>query len=181
MEWKSTLVVGVSNSSGFAHDKYRKQVRTMQLIDKQIASNKDAIKKLNDLLRGEKSAFETYEKALESIKDCSCTKQLESAMACHIKRSQILTAKVKAMGAEPSETSGGWGTFANSMEAEAGVFGERAAIDMLEEGEDCGLKQYRELWKDPNSIVSKVIQDFLPKQQETHRVMKELKTKLSAK
>lgn len=60
MEWKSTLVVGVSNSSGFAHDKYRKKVRTMQLIDKQIASNKDAIKKLNDLLRGEKSAFETY-------------------------------------------------------------------------------------------------------------------------
>ncbi|MBP7860618.1 DUF2383 domain-containing protein [bacterium] len=153
----------------------------MQSTDKQEASKRDATRKLNDLLRGEMSAYETYGKALESVKECSCTTQLETAMACHKKRSQVIAAKVKAMGAEPSETSGGWGTFSNSMEAEAGIFGEKAAINMLEEGEDYGLKQYKELWKDSNSTVSKVIQDFLPKQQETHRVMKDLKAKLQAK
>ena len=55
---------------------------------------------------------------------------------------QELAARITALGGRPDENAGTWGTFAKAVEGAASAFGERAAVDALEEGEDLGLRDY---------------------------------------
>ena len=54
----------------------------------------------------------------------------------------MLRDAIVACGGTPAEGSGAWGTFAKVVEGGAKVFGEKAAVAALEEGEDHGLADY---------------------------------------
>jgi len=84
--------------------------------------------------------------------------------------------QVMRMGGQPAKESGAWGAFARLFEGGATAFGEKAAVAALEEGEDHGLKLYRDdLEKlDPASRTLVEI-DLLPAQERTHRDMSALK------
>ena len=88
----------------------------------------------------------------------------------------LLRDEVARRGGEPATGSGAWGTFAKLVEGGAKAFGKKAAIAALEEGEDHGLKQYRDdLPKLDGSIRSTLEPRLLSEQQQTHRVMSTLK------
>lgn len=132
---------------------------------------------LNSLLRGEISAVETYDQALEKLDDdAAVSSQLRECRSSHEERVDILRREVTRLGGEPSDESGAWGTFAKLVEGSAKTFGKAAAIAALEEGEDHGLKQYRdELPKLDGSTRSQLERQLLGKQEQTHRAMSTLK------
>jgi hypothetical protein len=96
-----------------------------------------------------------------------------------LRRVSKLREQVARLGGEPEKDSGAWGAFARLVEGGAKAFGEHAAIAALEEGEDHGLKLYRnDLDKlDPDSRQL-VETDLLPAQEQTHQFMSSLKKTL---
>jgi hypothetical protein len=135
------------------------------------------VETLNSLLRGEMSAVETYDQALEKLRDdAGLASQLTECRSSHEERVMLLRREVTRVGGKPSEGSGPWGSFAKLVEGGAKVFGKSAAIAALEEGEDHGLKQYRDdLRKLDDTTRSTLEAKLLAKQQETHRAMSTLK------
>ncbi len=102
-----------------------------------------SVDKLNEFLRGEISAVETYRQALDKISSGGTRLQLEQCRRSHEERVALLQRSITSSGGEPASTSGAWGSFAKLAEGSAKVFGEKAAIAALEEGEDRGLKLYQ--------------------------------------
>lgn len=135
---------------------------------------------LNELLRGELSAVETYEQAIDKLDETSAARtQLESCCDLHLERVQRLRELVTQYGGQPSESSGPWGGFAKLIEGSAKLFGEKAAIAALEEGEDHGLRNYRDnLAKLSDPVRSVVGSELMPGQEQTHRSLSQLKHSL---
>jgi hypothetical protein len=86
-----------------------------------------------------------------------------------------LLRKLFHLAGKPAENSGAWGSFAKLLEGGATVFGDKAAISMLEEGEDKGLADYRKLASDPDLHVRELAADLMSKQEGTHEKMRNLK------
>jgi len=141
-------------------------------------TNENAAAKLNDLLRGELSAVETYSLAIEHIREGNIAAILQEAHNCHAERANSLSTRLRTLGAEPATSSGIWGAFAKILESGAQIFGDKATIAMLEEGEDHGLAQYKALSQDRDPDISPLVKDFLPRQQSTYNIMKDLKVSL---
>ena len=143
--------------------------------------NTKNIDQLNSFLRGEMSAVETYRIALEKL-DASSTyrSQLEAARASHLQRVTKLQEKVVQLGGKPSQGSGAWGALVGAIENGAALLGDKVAVSVLEEGEDHGLRDYR---IDLDSLTGEtrtlVMTDLIPKQAETHRILRDLKSRLA--
>ncbi len=103
----------------------------------------NSVDTLNELLRGEISAVETYRQALEKLTNSPVRAELEDCRQSHALRVQKLREQVMRLGGRPDESSGAWGTFAKLVAGSAKAFGEKAAIAALEEGEDHGLRLYK--------------------------------------
>src|SRR5439155_20827476 len=98
---------------------------------------------LNTFLRGELSAVETYRQALERLASSSWATELLENKRSPEQRVEMLRNQIIRLGGKPADDSGPWGGFAKLVEGGAKLFGEKAAIAALEEGEDHGLKLYR--------------------------------------
>lgn len=138
------------------------------------------IDQLNSFLRGEISAVETYRIALDKLAiDSLARGRLDACRQSHAERVAVLRAKILALGGKPADGSGPWGAMTKAIEAGAAVLGDVSAVDMLEAGEDHGLRDYREdlskLGADARDIVTT---QLLPQQENTHRTMSELKREL---
>lgn len=143
-------------------------------------NNEKTVDKLNEFLRGEISAVETYRQALEKLSASPNRTQLEDCRRSHEERVTKLQAQVARSGGRPSEGSGAWGAFAKLVEGGAKVFGEKAAVAALEEGEDHGLKLYRDDLDDLDPAARQIVtSDLLPAQERTHRTMSTLKKTMS--
>jgi hypothetical protein len=131
---------------------------------------------LNGFLRGEISAVETYRQAIEKLGRSPTGAQLEDCRRSHEQRVAKLRAQVARMGGEPAKDSGAWGAFARLVEGGSKVFGERAAVAALEEGEDHGLKLYRDDLTKLDAQTRQLVEtDLLPEQERTHQFMSTLK------
>jgi hypothetical protein len=143
---------------------------------------KSSVDQLNSFLRGELSAVETYRMALDKLDATSPSRlEVEACMQSHQQRVQFLREAVIAAGGTPSDSSGPWGVFAKAVEGTAKAFGEKAAIAALEEGEDHGLKGYKDGIDDTDLDVqtrSIVTSQLLPAQQATHNRMSSLKKQM---
>lgn len=140
------------------------------------ASNEKTCDTLNSFLRGELSAVETYRQAMEKITDPTLRPRLEENSRSHQDRAAKLRNRVAQLGGKPSEDSGPWGGFAKLVEGSAKAFGVKAALAALEEGEDHGLRMYKnDLDKLEVSTRAFVEGELLPAQQRTHDVMSALK------
>ena len=138
--------------------------------------NEKVVDTLNTFLRGEISAVETYRQALEKLNHSASRTQLLDCHLSHEQRVARLRAQVEKLGGQPSSNSGPWGAFAKLIEGGAKIFGEKAAISALEEGEDHGLKLYRdEIGKLDQESRRLVETDLLPAQERTHRTMSTVK------
>ena len=142
--------------------------------------NTDTIDSLNSLLRGEISACETYRQAIAKVSDePSLRTALQESLSSHESRAQLLRERITQLGGKPAEGSGAWGTFAKLVEGGAKAFGDKAAIAALEEGEDHGLKDYREELKKLDGTARTFVESqLLPAQERTHRVLSAMKKTL---
>jgi uncharacterized protein (TIGR02284 family) len=131
---------------------------------------------LNGFLRGEISAVETYRQAIEKVGSGSTRGQLEDCKHSHEQRAAKLRDQIAQLGGEPAKSSGAWGAFARLVEGGAKVFGDRAAVSALEEGEDHGLKLYRDDLDKLDPASRQVVElDLLPAQERTHQSISALK------
>lgn len=137
-----------------------------------------SIDTLNGLLRGELSAIETYEQAINlTYQDAhGPIAVLEENRQCHHGRVPVLNARISELGGIPTGSSGAWGVFAGVIEGGARLFGRDAAIAVLEEGEDRGLADYRGALDNLDAISAEIVRsDLLPAQERTHSRMSLLK------
>ena len=153
------------------------QPTTNHNADTQNAS----IQKLQELLRGELSAVETYELALKSVSHVGLHRTLQEILVSHSRRIPQLREKITAMNGEPPQSSGIWGAFAKVFQVGADILGDRAAIGALEEGEDRGVEVYAEDMTGVDAKTRKLIEgDLLPEQRRTHALCRTLKTYVQA-
>lgn len=143
---------------------------------------KSSVDKLNQFLRGEISAVETYRMALDKLDKGSASRgELEACLQSHQARVMLLRDAVVTAGGAPAEGSGPWGVFAKAVEGGARILGDKVAVSALEEGEDHGMKEYKadpsELDPTTRALISS---QLMPEQRRTHERMSTLKKRLSA-
>lgn len=139
-----------------------------------------SIDHLNGYLRGEIAAVETYQMALDKLDEISTARdELLINLKSHEDRVMMLQDMIMDLGGEPATTSGAWGMFAKAVEGGAKVFGDKATVVALEEGEDHGLDDYEEDLDalDPETR-SFVVDKLLPAQQRTHARLTALKHRI---
>lgn len=143
-------------------------------------ATKSSVDKLNEYLRGEMSAVETYQMALDKIEGTTAARdELIVNLKSHQDRVIALQDAIVALGGKPAESSGPWGTFAKLVEGAAKVLGEKAAIDVLEEGEDHGLKDYRKDLNELDTRTRQIVGGMIAMQQQTHDRLSALKRRMS--
>jgi demethoxyubiquinone hydroxylase (CLK1/Coq7/Cat5 family) len=141
----------------------------------------DTVDALNSFLRGEISAVETYRQAIEKLRGKSEVSTLDECLRSHEQRVSLLKTEIERRGGKPAQGSGPWGAFAKLLEGGAKLFGVKAAIAALEEGEDHGRDDYKrdapKLELDAREFVQ---QKLIPEQLRTHQALSALKKRLEA-
>lgn len=139
------------------------------------------IEKLQDLLRTELSAVETYELALKSVTHVGLHRTMQEILVSHSRRIPQLREKILAMNGQPPASSGVWGAFAKVFQVGADLLGDRVAISALEEGEDRAVEMYEADMPGLDARARKLIDsDLLPEQRRTHALCRTLKSYMSA-
>ncbi|BDS06801.1 hypothetical protein NT6N_18410 [Oceaniferula spumae] len=106
--------------------------------------NEDCIKECNSLLRGELSAVETYEQAIDKFGHEGQGMPLRRIKEEHQASVRDLKDSITAMGGIPDDESGAWGTFATAVQGAANLFGDNSAVAALKQGEKHGENEYEE-------------------------------------
>ncbi|HEX7260445.1 MAG TPA: DUF2383 domain-containing protein [Luteolibacter sp.] len=111
-------------------------------------TNDHCISVCNELLRGEMSAVETYDQAIEKYSDLPAAEELRRIREDHSRAASRLANNVRSMGGEPETGSGAWGVFATAVQGTANLFGANSALESLQKGEEAGRKDYQEALTD---------------------------------
>jgi hypothetical protein len=110
--------------------------------------------KINQLLSTELSAVETYEQALQE-KDWMVLgpdpqiQALFHIMVDHLKAASQLGIEVQRLGGGPVNGTQAWGSWSNlrvdaaRLFGDVNLFGDKAALEALKEGEESALKEYQ--------------------------------------
>jgi uncharacterized protein (TIGR02284 family) len=139
--------------------------------------SKEVVSQLNSLLRGEISAKETYQQAIDKLSkngdpDVEVLREIAREHSGAVDR---LRDAVRRAGGTPEESSGTWGAFAKGVEGTAKAFGEQSALKALKEGEEHGLKDYEEALDDVDVTSRQVIAgDLIPAQQRHIQILDSL-------
>ena len=149
----------------------------MQTNPQRETTSNAGIDKLQDCLRGELSAVETYELALKNVTHVSVHQTLQEIYVNHSRRTDQIRDKIRRLGAEPAKSSGVWGAFAKVFQAGADLLGDRTAIAALEEGEDRSLNLYTANLDDCDAVTRMLIdKEVLPAARRTHELCRTLKS-----
>lgn len=100
------------------------------------------IHQLNELLRGEISAVETYTQAIHGVEDERVRTQLFRLRRSHAERVSQLAARVRMLGGTPADGAGAWGALTRTVEGAATMIGDGPAVGTLERGERVGMNSY---------------------------------------
>lgn len=126
---------------------------------------------LDDLIRGELSALNAYDKVLDSTKDTKIKNQLQDIRDNHEKALSLLSKDVadKPELLKDTESSGPWGTFVKIYTKTSTLLGNEAALKALKQGEQHGIKEYEEALKDKTlsaELKKSIKTQFIPAQKE---------------
>lgn len=140
-----------------------------------------AVEQLNELLRGELSAVETYRQALEKVGNEPGASNLRSFRDNHQAAADRIRQEIQKLGGVPSTDSGAWGTWAKTVMGSAKIFGDEAALKALKEGEEHGISEYKETLENqsvPSEFKTIIQNTYLPNQNshiaEIDRMMKRM-------
>jgi osmotically-inducible protein OsmY len=102
---------------------------------------------LNRCLRSELSAIETYRQALDRDRQQygghGEFQRLSEILSEHEDAASRLRQSIRRAAGEPSTDSGAWGTWSKIVMGAAKLFGDKAALKALKEGEESGLAEYQ--------------------------------------
>ncbi|MDI1230659.1 MAG: DUF2383 domain-containing protein [Methylobacter sp.] len=131
------------------------------------------IKKIDKLLKDELAATETYQQALDKFREDVVLGESEYLMPIyenHKDAVSSLQAEISQLEGTPSEGSGVWGTWAEIVQGGANLFGQKAILTVLLEGEKLGVESYDEALQDPDlpSAVRSLIETKLLPAQHAH-------------
>lgn len=123
---------------------------------------------MNELLKGEKSAVETYVQVLEKMGDQPKSDFVRGASYDHMRAVEMISDKIASLGGKPENSSGVWGTWAKVYTGTSKIFGDQAALDALKQGEEHGLKQYQELEEKHGDepMIEQITDTMIPKQKQ---------------
>lgn len=124
-----------------------------------MTTTDSTIEVCNELLRGEISAVETYDQAIGKFGVSVQDDVLQRIRDDHAESVQELRRLVIEEGGSPAAGSGIWGGFARAVEGTAKLLGESPALKVLQEGEEHGLKLYRNALE--NTQVSTRLKDLI--------------------
>lgn len=148
----------------------------MQHVQQRQNEPTQDIDQLNSFLRGELAAVATYELALNKIDKLGLRATLISVRQSHQMRSELIRNMIRKLGGTPSGSSGAWGAFAKTVEGSATLLGESAVLAALEEGEDHGVKDYRQDVSKLSAATRRFVEsEILPAQEQTHDIMRAVK------
>lgn len=131
-----------------------------------MSNTNQCIDVCNSLLRGEMSAVETYTQAIEKFDSDPYHAALIEIRSEHEHSASVLRQHLIEMGAEPSDSSGVWGSFAEAVEGTAKLLGESAALTALEQGEEHGINEYENALEDGevmDEIKAEIRRTLLPR------------------
>jgi len=103
---------------------------------------KDTNHTLNNLLRGELAATQTYQQALDVLADAPGATDLRRIHDEHREAANTLRLQIREVGGEPDHSSGSWGTWAGMVEGAANLLGPKVAALSLKQGEEVGMRDY---------------------------------------
>jgi rubrerythrin len=129
-----------------------------------------AIDQLKSLLRGEISAAETYRIAIEKVGGDRVAEgaALRTIAQEHGEHAQLLREEIRGAGAEADDASGAWGAYAKIIEGAATLFGDVSALKALKEGEEHGLKDYRDALGSLDETSRRLVSERLIPAQQRH-------------
>jgi uncharacterized protein (TIGR02284 family) len=122
-----------------------------------------AVEQLNSLLRGEISAVQTYDQAIEKLGEehGQMAAELRRIAQEHGEHAQELRARVRTLGGNPADSAGAWGDVVQAVEGASKLFGEASALKTLREGEEHGLRDYRDALSELDLESRRLVQDVL--------------------
>jgi uncharacterized protein (TIGR02284 family) len=129
-----------------------------------------SVDQLNSLLRGEISAVETYQQAIEKVGDehAGDAAALRAIAQEHGEDARALREAIEQLGGEADDSSGAWGAWAKTVQGVAKLFGDASALKALKEGEEHGLKDYEEAVDDVDDASRTLIVSRLIPNQKRH-------------
>lgn len=138
--------------------------------------NEASVEKLQECLRSEMAAVETYEMTLGNTTNVGTHRALQEILVSHAARTERLRDYLREVGADVPQSSGVWGAFAKALQTGADVLGDRVAIAALKEGEDRALKLYMEALEPCDPRARRLIDfELLPAQRRTLELCRMLK------
>ncbi|MDO8846362.1 DUF2383 domain-containing protein [Methylicorpusculum sp.] len=109
------------------------------------------IEAINKLLKDELAATETYQQALNKLKEDVSLGEAEQLMPIyedHIVAVASLQTQSRDHGGTADEDAGAWGTWAKLLLGGATILGQQSVLKALHEGEKSGVEDYEEALKD---------------------------------
>ena len=129
------------------------------------------VKKIDQLLKDELSAMETYQQALEKFQVSGGQFMANSLMPIYGDHKAAVSSLEEQMvkaGGTPFKSTGAWGSWAKILVEGASLLGKQSAIKVLLEGEKSGESGYESALKDselPSELRSLIETKLLPAQQ----------------
>lgn len=105
-------------------------------------NSEKCIEVCNEMLRGERSAVETYDMAIEKFSPDPAIAKLSHIRSEHAQSVADLERNVQEMGGVADQDSGAWGSFAKLVQGTANLFGDESAVASLKQGEEKGRSDY---------------------------------------
>lgn len=144
-----------------------------------LQNREQDIRQLNDFLQNELSSVETYGQCIEKIDDAVLSSRLADLQESHRRRAELLAEKVRELGGQPETSSGVWGGISKMLTGGAKMFGDKAALSTLEQGEDRGRDSYRDNLDDLSPECQSFINSqIMPEQLRSHDLMKAVRDTL---
>lgn len=124
---------------------------------------------IQELIKGERSAVETYNQVLSEYGEDSKLFSLRQFSSDHKNAISTLSRDAMDFKTEIPTSSGAWGSWAKLVTGTANVISEKAALKALKEGEEHGLKEYQSaLSKEdlPIKVKNHIRESLIPTQRE---------------
>lgn len=128
----------------------------------------DGHERLHKLLRGERAAVESYERALDDVQNDPARELLHAVLEDHRRAVAVLERHIALSGESADRSSGPWGAFARAVETAASWIDDPHTLKALKEGEVHGVSEYRTALShdDPPPALRRIIEgELLPCQQ----------------
>lgn len=135
----------------------------------------NSVELLNELLKSEAAAMDSYRQTIERVPDDELRSQLEEIHVAHEARANHLRSRVQELGGEPFDGGASWKRVDQVTSAAESYIGERIALLALGEKENIGLQRYQEVLDAVDDGSRELIlTELIPAQEQTLYTVEEM-------